>query len=192
MVKFSIVMPTYRRPHTLPRAVESVLAQTYPHWQLILVNNDAGPLGALPGDPRIRAVQHAEVTSAAHARNMGLGYVTGDLVSFFDDDDTMEPTYLERFADTFRANPDAGAVRCGMVLPGGRTIHGPYATPCVVLRREFATPTWGTERGHDQRYYRRIIWGNGWTTENGGLVEIGDALVNVHSDPTGGLREGSL
>ena len=35
----SVVIPTYNRAHTLSRAIESVLSQTYPYWELIIVDN---------------------------------------------------------------------------------------------------------------------------------------------------------
>src|SRR4051812_15748531 len=70
----SIVMPTYRRPHTINRTVAKIRAQTYPHWELILVNNArAGDYTF--DDPRIRGYRHAAHASASYARNQGLQYV---------------------------------------------------------------------------------------------------------------------
>ncbi len=185
--KFSIVMPTYRRPHRLAATVAGVLAQSYRNWELIVVDN-AG--GADPGtaDPRVRLVRHAERASASWARNRGLRYATGDLVCFFDDDDDMEPDYLERFAAAFRANPRAQMVRCGMFVAGG--VDYSFATPEVCLRRRYATPTWRGGGTHDQVYFREIVARNRWR-EPRDIVALRVALCRANHDPEGGLRAGA-
>lgn len=188
--QFSIVMPTYRRPHTIRRTIATIQAQTYRRWELIVVDN-AGDGGYRFDDPRIRAVVHAEKTSASHARNMGLRYATGDLVCYFDDDDDMYPDYLAEFAAAFQAHPSARMVRCGM-LTRRRDENYSHATPEVCLRREFATPTWdGLKACEDQRYFKGIARANGWSEENGDIVVIRKVLCAANGDPVGGLREGT-
>jgi glycosyltransferase involved in cell wall biosynthesis len=108
-------MPTYRRPHTIYRTVGMIQAQTYRSWQLIIIDK-AGDDHILFDDARIRVYRHIERPSASYARNQGLQYATGDLVCFFDDDDDMFPTYLERFAAAFQTNRDAKMARCGMIV----------------------------------------------------------------------------
>src|SRR5687767_12163301 len=111
--KFSIVMPTYRRPHSIHGTIATIQAQTYRNWELIVVDN-AGDGEYRFDDPRIRVFIHAERTSASHARNMGLRYATGDLVCHFDDDDSMYSDYLAELAAAFRSQPSVRMVRCGM------------------------------------------------------------------------------
>jgi SAM-dependent methyltransferase len=190
-LKFSIIMPTFRRPHTLPRTVGQVRAQTYSNWELIVVDN-AGDGNYHFADERIRVYVHAERGSASYARNEGLRYATGDLVCFFDDDDDMFPTYLECLAAAFRANPRAKMVRCGMLVSATH-VDFSYATPECCLRRPFATPGW-TAAGsdHDQRYFRGIVAANGWSEERGDVVTIREALCRANADPRGGLRSGHL
>lgn len=190
-LKISIVLPTFRRPELLPRTLDSLRAQTYRNWELIVVDNggDVDPSDAVFEDPRIRVVRHTEQTSASYARNRGLGYVTGDLVCFFDDE--MLPGYLEAFADAFRKHPRAKMVRCGLILADGRTVHSD-ATPECCLRREFATPTWGRDRLHDQLYFRRIVRRNGWSSARGDVVVVRQALVRAGAADHGGLRAGAL
>ncbi len=187
----SIVMPTYRREHTIRRAVAGILAQTYTDWELIIVNNAAEDCGFDFADPRIRVHHHPERPSASHARNRGLQYATGDLICFFDDDDEMFPDYLARFAAAFRENPQAGMVTCGMIRPGGRPGFS-LATPTCCLRRESATADWIPDHGHDKVYFRRIAERNRWTVANGGIVELKEALCRAWADPSGGLRRGDL
>jgi len=188
---FSIVMPTFRRSHTIFETIATIQAQTYPHWELIVVDNsgDAGDAGYVFSDPRIRLFVHAERPSASHARNRGLGHVRGDLVCFFDDDDEMFPDYLEQFALALQGRPEAKMARCGMVLP--YDVNFSYATPECCLRREFATATWD-ELGtcEDQRYFGEIIKTHGWTEEEGDIVLIPKALCRALQAAEGGRRGG--
>ena len=187
--RFSIVMPTFRRPHTIFATIATIQAQTYPHWELIVVDN-AGDAGYAFSDPRIRLVVHAERTSASHARNQGLGYARGDLVCFFDDDDEMFPDYLEQFARAFHGRPEIKMGRCGMAVGNGAEDYS-YATPECCLRRELATPTWD-ELGtcEDQRYFGSLVEAHGWTEEKGDIVVIPKVLCRAHHASEGGRRGG--
>jgi hypothetical protein len=117
--------------------------------------------------------------------------VTGDLVCFFDDDDDMFPTYLERMARAFEEHPSAGMVRCGMYRGDGQ-INFTFATPVCCLRREYATPTWQAVGRQDLQYYQGIAQANGWSEEHGDIVLVPEILVRARSDPRGGLRGGRL
>jgi glycosyltransferase involved in cell wall biosynthesis len=186
----SIVMPTYRRPHTINRTVAKIRAQSYPNWELIVVNNArAGDYSFQ--DRRIRGYRHAAHASASYARNEGLRYVTGDLVCFFDDDDDMFPTYLERIVRAFQEHPKANMVRCGMYRGDGQ-INFTLATPVCCLRREFVTPTWEAVGRQDVQYYQGIIENHGWSEDRGDIVLVPEILVRARSDARGGLRGGRL
>jgi glycosyltransferase involved in cell wall biosynthesis len=187
--RVSIIMPTYRRHEIIARTIEKILAQTYPHWELIIVDND-GNLQVHLGDERIRIYRHREKASAAYARNKGLQYAQGDLVCFFDDDDDMFPNYLERFVKAFEAHSHVKMVRAGMIVTGGKVNYS-YATPECCLRRSFATPTWTAEGpGQDQKYFQRIIHRNRWNESNGDIFLIEDPLCRANVHPNGGLRSG--
>lgn len=189
--KFSIIMPTYRRRHTIFRTIENIKAQSYQNWELIIVDN-AGDGGYHFDDPRIRVYRHTRRASASYARNKGLQYATGDLVCFFDDDDDMFPSYLDRLAGAFHTHPDAKMVRCGMYVSDG-TVNYTYATPEVCLRRPFATASWkGGKPGQDQRYFRQIVTRNRWSEQEGDIVVIEEPLCRANADPQGGLRSGKL
>jgi glycosyltransferase involved in cell wall biosynthesis len=186
----SIVMPTYYRLHTLLNAVDSVRAQTYPNWELILVDN-AGDCNYYFADRRIRVIADAEKRGAAYARNCGVKRAAGDFVCFFDDDDVMYRLYLERLVSTFLRHPDAEMVRCGMRKPDGWD-NFTYATPECCLRRRYATPTWIPEHGQDQTYFKTIARNNDWSVENGKIVVLGEVLCSAGFDLRGGLRRGDL
>ena len=187
--KVSIIIPTYKRQHVLFRTVQSLLAQSYQNWELIVVNNERGGKVSLPTDPRITVYEHCEEANACYARNAGLQHASGDLICFFDDDDIMFPDYLSKMAAPF-ANPEVQVVRCGMLCTFGACDFS-YSTQEAWLRRAYATPTWSKGSAvHDQIYYHSIVAKNGWTRKN--IVQLGEVLVKAYSEPKGGIREGGF
>jgi glycosyltransferase involved in cell wall biosynthesis len=186
--KVSIVMPTFRRGHTIARTVAGIQAQTYPNWELVIVDN-AGDGHLAFDDDRVRVYRHTGRASASYARNQGLRHAKGELICFFDDDDDMYPRYLERFVNAFLAHPQAKMVRCGMVVSDG-TVNFTYATPECCLRREFATATWPSMHSQDQAYFGAIVASQGWSEDAGDIVVIAEALCRANADPRGGLRAG--
>lgn len=187
--RVSIVMPTYQRSHTIFRTVETIQAQAYSDWELIIVDN-AGDARYEFDDPRIHLYRHAERHSASYARNHGLQHAKGDLICFFDDDDYMLPGYLDKMVEAFERNPQAKMVRCGMYVERGQVNYS-HATPECWLRREFASPTWASDgSGQDQRYFSRIVSAGGWSEESGEIVLIREPLCQANAYPYGGLRSG--
>lgn len=190
-LKISIIMPTYKRPHSIFRTVETIRQQVYNNWELIIIDNEGGT-GYDFHDPRIRLYCHNARVSASYARNQGLKYATGNLVCFFDDDDDMFPGYLKCFAHAFQENPDAKMVRCGMIVSNGK-VNFSYATPECCLRREFATPNWPNKGpAQDQFYFKQIISRNRWSEKKGDIIVINEALCRANREPYGGLRSGKF
>ncbi len=99
-----IVMPTHDRASLLPAALDSVRAQTYTCWQLVVVDDGSTDdttavlASAAAGDERI-TVEHTDGLGAAAARNIGLSRVEGDFVTFLDDDNVMHPGWLRAIAE---------------------------------------------------------------------------------------------
>jgi glycosyltransferase involved in cell wall biosynthesis len=129
----SVVVPTYDRPEYLVEAVESVLAQSYDPVELVVVD-DHSPvpastaLGDLDTDAlaAFRCLRHEENRGANAARNTGIEAATGEFVSFLDDDDGWDPTFLSQAVETFeRADGDVGLVYAGarIVDDDGRAIR---------------------------------------------------------------------
>jgi len=117
----SVVIPTADRPALLARAVESVLAQTFTDFELLVV--DDGSTAAI--DPalgagrlaRARVIRHDARRGAAAARNTGTRAARGRFVAFLDDDDRWLPEKLARQLERFAAaSPTTGAVYCGFRL----------------------------------------------------------------------------
>jgi glycosyltransferase involved in cell wall biosynthesis len=97
----SIVLPTRNRVGSLHQAVESVLAQTFANWELIVVDDastdgTAEYLATLADtDGRVHIVR-GDGTGVGAARNRGLSSASGDVVAFLDSDNTWRPEFLER------------------------------------------------------------------------------------------------
>ena len=109
--RISIVLATYNRSELLGRAVDSVRAQEYPHWELVIVDDGSSDdttalLSRLSSqDERIVAISKPHRGVAA-ARNAGLSAATSDIVCYLDDDNTMEPLWLKAVAWAFERHPD--------------------------------------------------------------------------------------
>lgn len=112
----SIVLPTYNRAHLLSQAVESCRQQTYPHWELIIVDDaatDETPqliAAFCARDARIRAVRHDRNRRLPHALNTGFALAQGALLTWTSDDDLFRPVALERLVAACAAYPDADFV----------------------------------------------------------------------------------
>lgn len=112
---FTVIISTYNRKDMLPRAIESVLNQTFGNFELLVIDNGSTDgtgtvVGALK-DPRIRYVKNPEPTSSCDGpRNMGIEMARGKYVAFLDDDDTWYPERLEKVKKAFDAHPEVAAV----------------------------------------------------------------------------------
>ena len=94
----SVIIPTYNRVTTVTRAIDSVLAQTYSHFEIIVVDdgstdNTSDVLNERYGD-RVRLVRQSNMGVAA-ARNAGVAAARYELVAFLDSDDYWLPRKLE-------------------------------------------------------------------------------------------------
>lgn len=106
---FSVLVPTYGRASVLPRALESVLSQTFRDFEVLVVD-DASPdqtpfVVARFSDPRLRHVRLERNQGVAGARNRGIREARGEVVALLDDDDEYRPQFLERTAEVFAAQP---------------------------------------------------------------------------------------
>ena len=96
----SVIVPVYKVEQYLPACINSILAQTYTDFELILVD-DGSPdnCGAIcdsyaARDPRIRVI-HQENMGLSGARNSGMDVAKGEYITFIDSDDLVVPQYLE-------------------------------------------------------------------------------------------------
>lgn len=105
----SVILPSFNRGSVLPRAIESVLAQTESNLELIVVDDgscdDTQALIAGIEDPRIRSVRGDRNRGANWARNRGIERARASLVSFLDSDDVYLPNKVEAVLALLAARP---------------------------------------------------------------------------------------
>jgi glycosyltransferase involved in cell wall biosynthesis len=115
----SVVMPFLNVAPYLAEAIESVRAQTYPHWELLLCDDGAtdgsGDIArryARQDPERIRVLSHegGAHLGASAARNRGLRHARGELVALLDGDDVWLPTKLAEQVALLREHPQADAL----------------------------------------------------------------------------------
>ncbi len=121
-VRISVVIPVYNRPKMVKRAVRSVLKQTRPPEELIIVDDgstDATPetLTALwqEAPDLIRVERHEENRGVSAARNTGIRRGTSGWIALLDSDDTWKPEKLERQERYHRAHPELLISQCNEI-----------------------------------------------------------------------------
>lgn len=125
MDKVSVVIPTYKRCEYLKRAVDSVLAQTYPNMEILVVDDNgvdtaygnqvAELMRQYADEPRVVYIQNARNVGCATATNIGIQAASGAFISFLDDDDEYMPIKTEAQVSFMKAN---GLDGCLMDLAG--------------------------------------------------------------------------
>lgn len=126
----SVVIPLYNKERHVARAVRSVLKQTYPDFELIVVN-DGSTDGSVEvvktiNDPRIRLLRRDHISSwGGHAaRNLGIAESRADLIAFLDADDEWWPGHLDIIKRLAERHPECGAYASGyrIVRRDGRIV----------------------------------------------------------------------
>lgn len=115
-MRVSVVIPCFKDAGTLARALDSVLGQSRPVDEIIVVN-DASPESrdievVMNGYPQTRYIVNSHNMGLAATRNVGVEKATGDVISFLDADDELHPQKIQLQLDLYR--PDC-AVACGVV-----------------------------------------------------------------------------
>ncbi|RPJ61844.1 MAG: glycosyltransferase family 2 protein [Acidobacteria bacterium] len=116
----SIIIPAYKGGRLLREAIRSVLDQTYPHLELIVVD-DASPdntrscITRFCGDSRVRCIRHSQNRGAVAARKTGLGASTGEIVIFLDQDDLIHPEKVRAHVEFLESHPEIGVSYNGRI-----------------------------------------------------------------------------
>ncbi|HEV7264441.1 MAG TPA: glycosyltransferase [Falsiroseomonas sp.] len=180
----SVVVPTFNRASLLARALESVLAQSYGHFEVLVVDDastdNTAEVVAAFGDRRLRYLRQPRNAGVAMARNRGLAEAKGALIAFLDSDDEWAPEKLARQVALMRRRPDrVGLVYTGVLeygaggdrierIPDQRgdlwreMLHRNVMTSAsgVMIRREVAETVGGFDPGlpaiEDYEYWARI------------------------------------
>ena len=112
----SVIVPIYNTDKYLDKCIKSILSQTYEQIELILINDgstdNSGKIcdNYASVDTRVRVV-HKKNGGISDARNTGLNFAKGDLISFVDSDDFIHPSMLSRLWQSL-INCDADIAAC--------------------------------------------------------------------------------
>lgn len=118
MLHVSVIIPTYNRALLVQKAINSVIRQTYPNWELIIVDDGSDDeteeiiATEYIIDNRIKYFKKYN-TGGAHSRNFGVNMATGPIITFLDSDDTAEEKWLETIVNNFQ-DDDVKVVCCGV------------------------------------------------------------------------------
>ena len=148
----SVVIPTYNYGHFLKAALESVQAQTNPHWEAIIVDNfsDDNTLKVIEkfNDPvRFRVVNFRNKGVIAASRNVGIGEARGQYIAFLDSDDVWKPEKLARCIESLQMGHDVVCHGEVWVYKNGyrkRVTYGPTTAASyegLLFRRNCMSPS---------------------------------------------------
>jgi glycosyltransferase involved in cell wall biosynthesis len=116
-MKLSVLVPTYNSSRTIRQTLESVLRQTVPPDEILVLDDGSSDdtVSILRSyEPRVTVMQQ-ENGGVASTRNRLCERASGDLIAFLDHDDLWHPSYLEVQSGIFERNPDAAAFFTGHV-----------------------------------------------------------------------------
>lgn len=96
----TVIIPTYKRPHLVVRAINSVLVQTHRQLEVLVVDDcsqdDTQSAVVAIGDSRVRYLQHNRNKGLPAARNTGIRAAQGEYIAFLDDDDQWRTDKIEK------------------------------------------------------------------------------------------------
>lgn len=109
----SVIIPAYNAMAFLPEALRSILNQTMPNFEVIIVNDGSKDniveWASRITDPRVKLISQ-DNQGVSQARNTGILNSRGTYIAFLDADDIWEPTKLEKQVKAFELNPKLGLV----------------------------------------------------------------------------------
>jgi len=131
----SVIIPTYRRADMLPRAIDSVLGQSYKNVQVVVIDDNnpdtefrkttATMMQKYAGNVKVKYVCHERNMNGSVARNTGIQNADGEIIAFLDDDDEYYPDKIQIQVEYLLSHPAYCAVYCGWDREG-----------CVVPEKE--------------------------------------------------------
>lgn len=129
MPEISIILSTYNRKNLLPHMLDSLMAQTFLDFEILLIDNGSTDethtvcQKYADADSRVRLFRIERNQGAAKARNLGLEHATGKYISFADDDDTCAPDMYETLHSL------AVQYQADISVTGGYKVYGEERVP---------------------------------------------------------------
>jgi glycosyltransferase involved in cell wall biosynthesis len=209
----SVLMPTYNVENYIADSIESILAQTYKHWELIIVNDGSADNTEniarhfAEKDERIKLANQTENKGLIETRNHALSLANGAFIAILDSDDIAFPNRLKEQVDFLLQNPDFVLVggACELIDSKGQKIGAEgrtipnshlstlllfsnYFINSTVLMRASALKNLKYEKGfapsEDYHLFTKLA-------HNGKLANINKPLVKyrIHNQNTSQLKK---
>lgn len=161
----SVIVPCYNQGEYLSDALDSLIRQTYPTWEAIVVNDGSSDnteevaLSYVHKDPRIQYVRQ-ENKGLSAARNLGISKASGEFILPLDSDDMLAPEFMERCLDEFTRYPQSTLVYTQTNLFGVKTglwqlpVYSSYKNflkgNCIVCTSLFRKSDYQVAGGYDE------------------------------------------
>jgi GT2 family glycosyltransferase len=132
-LRASVIIPNWNGAHHLEECLDSLLAQTYPQVEIIVVDNAStdDSLSLLAAYPPVKVLPQARNLGFTGACNAGLHAAGGDILVLLNNDTAVNPGWIEAVVRAFEHHPEAGIVASKMLLYDRRTVFhtaGDYVT----------------------------------------------------------------
>ncbi len=202
MPAISVIVPTRLRNHLLPRAVRSILAQTFSDFEIIVVDDNPPDkrvstdpaLVELLNHPKVRVLTDNKPRNASTARNLALQAVQGEWITYLDDDDAYQPMKLEK---QFRRAMESGCILglCGVtyhlarrcrtrIFTGEEIARGgllllPVALPTLFHKKSEVLFDEELSAGEDAYYFYHLV--DQLKVER--IFNVAESLVDVYPQP---------
>ena len=213
----SILTPAYKAEPYIGQAIESVLAQTMPDWELIIVE-DCSPdktaqvVEQYLGDPRIKLIRNEQNLGECGSRNRALDAAQGEWITLLDADDWYEPQRLERMLELAQNTQEKVVIDLRRSVQEGTgetriaNISTVYPNPSVPKRFSLYECIYGhivekpliwheTIRRHQLRYREGVLKGGDYIFNiqvihwAGGLWVLPEVLYNYRVHPNSMIRQ---
>jgi len=134
----SVVIPTYNRAATLPRAIKSVLGQDYDNLKLIIVDDastdETAEVLSRFDDPRMRVIWHEQNKGGGAARNTGIDAAEGEFIAFQDsDDEWLDGKLSKQIRAMEKAGPNCVLAYCTKIVYGRDRAYTRGERRCVCV-----------------------------------------------------------
>lgn len=220
MAEVSIIVPVYQVENYIRQCVDSILAQTFTDFELLLVDDGSKDKSgqicdeyALM-DQRVKVI-HKENGGAADTRNIGLNQAVGNYIMFVDSDDYIKPTMLECLYKTI-SNEDADIVACNYlyffennreldfftqigseILPGAEIFYNRknernYGFWTVVWNKLYKKEIFGKVRFRCGKYYEDEFFANDLYQMDIKVVTIPECLYYYRQHGNSTMRKKSI
>lgn len=140
---FSVIMPTYNQASFIRRAILSLHKQTYPNWELIIINDGCTDeteifISDFLVDERVVYIKNETNQGLGYALNQGLELAKYDLIAYLPSDDYYFENHLETIKSSFDGDDDVELVYTGVRYDVRDTLFGAHDTESSGTRRGFA------------------------------------------------------